>query len=300
MWYLPPYSPHMPTSRFSHQTQAILFMLLAILCFSLMDVCAKILTQQTGLAQTLWARYSGQCLIVLALVGRRKGVWNATFPKLQFARSVMLLAATGFFFSGITAVGLAPATALMNVNPILVALGGALFLGEKLGPQRMIGILVSLIGALIIIRLGAQTFAVTNLLALAAAIFYAGYALATRHVGQREDIWTSLLYTGLVGGILTSLALPFFWITLTWSSALLMLVIGCVGTTGQLFLIRAFSKAEAGSIAPFSYVSLIYATIWGAIFFGTYPDFWTILGALTIASSGIFVWYRESLRTKQS
>lgn len=290
----------MPLTSLSKQTQAILLMLLAILCFSLMDVCAKVLTQQTGLAQTLWARYSGQCIIVIALVSRRQGVWKPTFPKLQVARSVMLLAATGFFFSGISFVGLAPSTALMNVNPVLVTLGGALLLREGLGPQRIIGIALSLIGAMIIIRPGAQAFTPSILLPLAAAICYAGYALATRFVGQREDIWTSLLYTGLVGGVLTTIALPFFWIPLEFEDLGLMILIGCIGTTGQLFLIRAFSKAEAGSIAPFAYASLIYATVWGALFFDTYPDIWTIAGSAVIALSGIFVWYRETLRTRQN
>ena len=286
----------MAVTRIPRQTQAILLMLGAILCFSLMDVCAKILTQNTGLAQTLWARYSGQCLIVLILIGHRKDMWKAQFPVLQIGRSVMLLAATGFFFAGIAAVGLASATALMNVNPVLITLGGALLLREKLGPQRILGILLSLAGAMIIIRPGAQAFTPAILLPLAAALCYAGYSLATRFVGQRESVWTSLLYTGLVGGLLTSLALPFLWQPLTLNDIGFMIAIGAIGTLGQLALIQAFSKAEAGAIAPFAYASLIYATFWGMLFFGTYPDGWTILGSLVIALSGIFVWHRESRR----
>ena len=285
-------------NRIPRQTQAILLMLFAILCFSLMDVCAKILTQRTGLAQTLWARYSGQCLIVIALVGMRKEVWKAQFPVLQFGRSVMLLAATGFFFSGIAAVGLATSTALMNVNPVLITLGGALLLREKLGPWRILGILASLAGAIVIIRPGTQVFSPAILLPLGAALCYSGYSLATRFVGQRESVWTSLLYTGLVGGVLTSLALPFFWRPLAQLDLAIMAGIGVIGTLGQLSLIQAFSRAEAGAIAPFAYASLIYAAIWGMLFFGTYPDLWTIIGAVIIATSGIFVWYRESLKAK--
>ena len=286
--------------RIPRQTQAILLMLFAILCFSLMDVCAKILTQQTGLAQTLWARYSGQGMIVIALVGFRKDVWKAQFPALQFGRSIMLLAATGFFFSGIAAVGLATSTALMNVNPVLITLGGALLLREKLGPRRILGILASLAGAMVIIRPGAQAFSPAILLPLGAALCYSGYSLATRFVGQRESVWTSLLYTGLVGGVLTSLALPFFWQPLEMADVAIMVCIGIIGTLGQLALIQAFSRAEAGAIAPFAYASLIYAAVWGMLFFGTYPDFWTIVGAVIIAASGIFVWYRESLKARQS
>lgn len=293
-----PYSRYMALSRIPRQTQAILLMLGAILCFSLMDVLAKVLTQNTGLGQTLWARYAGQCLIVLMLIGHRKDVWKAQFPLLQIGRSVMLLAATGFFFSGIAAVGLASATALMNVNPVLITLGGALLLRERLGPWRAVGIVSSLAGAIIIIRPGAQVFTPAILLPLGGAICYAGYSLATRFVGQRESVWTSLLYTGLVGGLLTTVALPFLWQPLSPGDFAMMIGIGAVGTLGQLALIQAFSKAEAGAIAPFAYASLIFASVWGMLFFGTYPDGWTIAGSLIIALSGIFVWHRETRRNK--
>lgn len=280
--------------RLSNYSQAVLLMLSGIFCFSLMDASAKHLAGSVGIMMTLWARYAGQSIVVLALVSRRKGVWRAQHPYLQVLRSVLLLSATGFFFSGIHALGITKATALMMLNPVLITLGGALLLRELLGPQRIIGILVSLAGALIIIRPGFQDFSLEMIYPLIAAICYAGYSLATRFVGRNEDVWTSLLYTGLVGGVLTSIALPFFWVTPTAKDILIMVAIASVGTTGQLAIIRSFSKAEAGSVAPFAYAGLVYAAILSVIIYNDYPDIWTIMGSIVIGLAGIYVWHREN------
>ena len=293
------YSGSMPISRLSTYSQAVVLMLTGIFCFALMDAGAKFLTGSIGLLMALWARYAGQSVIVLMLVARRKNVWKARHPYLQVARSVLLLSATGFFFSSIHALGIPMATALMELNPVLITLGGAFFLRELLGPQRIIGIAVSLVGALIIIRPGFQTFQIEMLYPLIAATCYAAYSLATRFVGKNEDVWTSLLYTGMVGGILTTLALPFFWVTPSVDAIAVMIGIACVGTTGQLFIIRSFSKAEAGAVAPFAYAGLVYAAVLSILFYGEYPDEWTILGSLVIALAGIYVWHREN-KAKQN
>jgi drug/metabolite transporter (DMT)-like permease len=72
-----------------------------------------------------------------------------------------------------------------------------------------------------------------------------------------------------------------------------MCVMGVVGTIGQWFLIRAFTVAEAGAIAPFSYIGLVFALIIGLAFWGEWPDAMTLFGASIIVCAGVYVWYRE-------
>lgn len=76
----------------------------------------------------------------------------------------------------------------------------------------------------------------------------------------------------------------------------LMGLITIFGTCSQLLLIRALSQGEASMLAPFAYTGLIFATIWSIVFFNEYPDMWTIIGALVIASAGTYVWHRETFR----
>ncbi|MCP6198955.1 EamA family transporter, partial [Klebsiella pneumoniae] len=79
-------------------------------------------------------------------------------PLLQVGRGLTQLASIGLFFTALPFIGLAEATAIMDINPVLITLGAALFLGERIGPRRVAGITVALVGAMIVIRPGAGVF----------------------------------------------------------------------------------------------------------------------------------------------
>lgn len=198
------------------------------------------------------------------------------------------------FFLSISKIGLAQATAIMDINPVLITLGAFLFLGEKIGPRRIFGVFASLIGAMIIIRPGSEVFTVYAVLPLFAAICYSAYNLTTRFVGKNENPWTSLLYTALCGATVFTAIVPFYWQPVSMFSGVLILLLAICGTALHLFLIRALAIGEASMLAPFVYVGLIFVTLWGILFFEEYPDQWTILGAFIIAVSGVYVWYRDT------
>jgi len=279
----------------SPAAQGILLMIAAIFMFSVMDVAAKAIAARADTVMALWARYAGQTLIVAALVLPRLHIVARTrYPGLQALRSFLLLAASTMMFFGIATMGLTEVTAIMAMNPVLITLGAAVLLREGLGLRRVLGIGAALIGALIIIRPGTEVFSLNALLPLGAAVSFAGYALTTRFVGRDEDPWTSLLYTGLLGAIVLSVAVPFFWVPPDATTVLLLIAIGAVGGLGQLLLIRALSVAQAGIVAPFSYSGILFATIWGMLLFGEYPDALTLLGALVIVGAGLYVWQRET------
>jgi drug/metabolite transporter (DMT)-like permease len=279
----------------TEQNRAILLMIAAIFCFSVMDATVKALAPNVGVLPALWARYAGQMLLVFLLVlPRLKTVVRTKYPKLQFLRSLLLMSATACFFTGLSLIPLSDAAALMSTNPVLITLGAAVFLGERLGVRRIAGIVAAMIGALIIIRPGSDVFSAAALFPLGAAVCYSAYALLTRRVGADEDVWTSLFYTGFVGTVLLSLLVPFQWQTPSATDVALMLTVAIAGTTGQLALIQAFTKGEAAMLAPYSYTGLAFAAFWGVVFFSEIPDFWTIIGSLVIAAAGVYVWHRET------
>ncbi|WP_204114679.1 DMT family transporter [Shimia biformata] len=276
-------------------SRAILLMIGAVLCFSLMDAAVKALAPRIGVLPTLWTRYAGQMLVVMILVSPRfRSVLKTRYVWLQLLRSVFLFCATGSFFIAISRVGLAEVTAVMNVNPVLITLGAGLILGERLGPRRIAGIAVAMIGALIVIRPGATAFSPDALFALLGACFYSAYSLTTRYVGKNEDVWTSMIYTSAFGTVILTAALPAYWQTPDMPALGLMALVTVFGTTAQLLLIRALSAGEASMLAPFAYCGLIFATVWGLVFFAEIPDALTISGALVIAGAGLYVWHRET------
>lgn len=285
-------------TRLSAQSQGILFMIGSVSFFSLMDAVAKILGARLDLSQILWARYGGQLLLVLLLFGPRlPQLLRTDHMGLQIFRALMQLGAAGCFFTALRSIGLTEATAVADLAPILITLGAALILREHVGPRRITGILAALIGALIILRPGSSVFSPASLWPLGTALCLAGYALATRHIGQKESSLTALLYSGLICTAIAGLALPFRWVAPSSTEITLMLAIGGIGTLGQLLLIRAYATAEASAVAPFSYAGLLTATLWGFLIFGELPDLWTILGALVITLAGLYVWHRERHRT---
>lgn len=280
-------------------SRAILYMLLAVLIFSIMDMIAKWMAQYYSPVQIAWTRYTGHAVVVLLILRQR------FFPLMRtqmlgthLMRSGFQVAATFCMFAALGYIGLAEASAIAGTNPVLITLGAALFLGERLGPRRLAGVMAALIGALIIIRPGMGVFSYAALLPLGTAIFYSGYALVTRKLGAREPAWTSLIYTGLVGGVALSLLLPAHWVPVQSAHILPFALIGLLGATAQLCLIRAFSMAEASTIAPFTYVGLIFATFWGFLFFNEVPDLLTGFGALVIVLAGLYVWHRETTIAK--
>ena len=276
------------------KTLPILLMIGAVFCFASMDATAKYLMKEIGPAQTIWARYTVQALLVTVLILPKISIYGKTkYPKLQFVRSVALMMATTLFFFAFSRLGLAEASAIFNISPVLITLGAFLFLREQIGPRRVIGILVSLLGALIIIRPGSGVFTIYAILPLGAAIFYSAYSLATRFVGADESPWTSLFYSAIFGAICYSIYIVFHWNPMSNNALLLTIIIGLFGTAGHICLIKALTLGEASLVAPFIYTNLLFTTIWGVVLFGNFPDFWTIAGALIIVVAGIYVWARD-------
>ena len=276
------------------KTLPILLMIGAVFCFASMDATAKYLMKEIGPAQTIWARYTVQAILVTVLILPKINIYGRTkYPKLQFLRSVALMMATTLFFFAFSRLGLAEASAIFNISPVLITLGAFLFLREQIGPRRVIGILVSLLGALIIIRPGSGVFTIYAILPLGAAIFYSTYSLATRFVGTDESPWTSLFYSAIFGALCYSIYIVFHWNPMSNNALLLTIVIGLFGTAGHVCLIRALTLGEASLVAPFIYTNLLFTTIWGFVLFGNFPDFWAIAGALIIVAAGIYVWARD-------
>ena len=270
-------------------------MLLAIFSFSCMEIFVKFLSGQVNTLQILWFRYIVQMVVTLLIcLPRLRQVLNTQYPGLQALRSVLVMIATAGFFFGYQKNSLVETNAIAQMAPIFITMGAALFLGEVFGAKRGIALALGMIGALIVLRPGTPDFSPWLLLPLAGTIGYSIYALVTRYVGRSESVWTSAIYAGLLSTVILTCILPFVWVTPTWTHLAMMLAVGSFGTLAQLCLTRAFALAEASTLAPVSYVALIFASIWDLTIFGVIPETHTYVGALVIMASGLYVWWRET------
>jgi drug/metabolite transporter (DMT)-like permease len=279
------------------EARGALLLVAAVATFASMDAVAKGLMQRHHPFQVIWARYMGQALIVALIVSPRILTLARTRRlRLQLVRSAMLFGATLCGFTAFSVMPLGEATAIFNVAPLAITAMAALILREHVGPRRWGGVVAGFVGAMIIIRPGAEAFQPAALLPLIGAVFFAGYSIATRFLGRDESHMTTLLYTAALGAGLASLFVPLVWTAPAPSDAALMALMGGMGAVGQFLLILAFNAAPASAIAPFTYAGLLFAALWGRVFFGDSPDVWTAAGAALIVGSGVYVWRRERLR----
>lgn len=269
-------------------------MLTTTLFFVLIDTCGKHLMEQMSLAQVVWARFFFHFLAVIILLGPKlHRVWRTERPILQIFRSGLLLITTFLFFAGIRELPLAMASSIMFLSPILVTALSVPVLNEKLGPRRTIGVFVGLIGALIIVRPGLGEVPLAALYFVAAAVTNAFYQLTTRMLRETDDAFTTLFYTALVGTVLASIAAPTDWLAPTSVDWVVMTLMGVCGALGHFTLIQAFRSAPPSALMPFAYSGLVWATLFGFLFFANLPDGYTVLGAAIIAGSGFYIFRRE-------
>lgn len=279
------------------ESRGILAVMLAFLSFAAMDSVAKHLMGELHPVQVVWARYASQAaFIVVILAPRLRLMARTQNPGLQLVRSGLLFTATLLFFTALSLMKFAEAAALMQTAPLFITALAAPVLGEMVGIRRWVGVGVGLVGALIIIRPGLEVFQPAGLLPLGAAVCLALYQITTRMLSANDRIWTTMLYTAGVGTLIATLAVPFFWTAPTPVQAGLMGLMGVIAGAGHLSLVYGFGQAQASALAPFNYTSLIWATLFGYLFFAELPDAATVAGAALVVAAGIYVWQRERAR----
>lgn len=266
-------------------------MLFAVLSFVLLDGSAKYLSAELSTPQLVWARYSFSLFLMAAFLpwlGWRRLVLTKR-PVAQIGRGMLLVCATASIFTGMRFLPMAEAYAISFVSPAIVAALAIPILGERVSAARWLAIGAGFVGVLVVIRPGAGAISWAAVFPLAMATFYGLYQIMTRVLGPVDSPLTTLFYTMLVGAIVSSLVVPFFWQIPTPGALAIMVWMGFIGLIGQLALIRAFAHAPASLLAPFAYTQIVWATIVGYLVFGDIPDVATAIGSIIVIASGLLL-----------
>ena len=275
--------------------KAIIFSLLGWMFLPVMDGFAKYLSDDLPILQITWARYFFTVAFVFPIMFffyKKQLVWSDK-PRLQIFRGLILLSANICFFYAISIISLAKALTLAFIAPLIVTAFSPILLGEKVGFRRWTAVAVGFIGSLIVIRPGFLEFNLASMAALATGFFYGFYLIITRKLSTSDNPLLTLLITGMVGALLVSLIIPFYWVKPTLNQWSLMAGIGVFACIGHLFLILSLKYADASKLAPLGYTEIIPNVIIGYYFFNELPDNWTYLGLFIIVLSGLYISRRE-------
>lgn len=226
-------------------------------------------------------------------------------PKLTQPNLPMHLGRSLFGWGGVTLmfaaaaqIPLSDATAISFLNPVFAMLLAIPLLGERVGPWRWAAAGIALVGALVLLRSGPDSFQLAALLALGAALMMGAEMIFIKRLTRREAPFQILIFNNAIGLTIATLAVLWVWVPPTPQQWLALATIGCVMAAGQVCFLQAMRSADASFVLPFSYATLIWATLFDGAVFGVIPDAVSVAGAsIILAGAGLLAW-REAVRRR--
>jgi len=200
------------------------------------------------------------------------------------------------WFTALSLIPLADATALALTGPLFVTLGAILTFSERVGFWRWAALIVGAIGALMVIRPGFEAVNLGALLTIAATATAAVSKLCAKSLTKTEDPATIAAYVQFLMTPITLVAALFYWQWPTVEQLIGLIAIGTLGSLAHLFTAKAYAIADLSFAEPITFTRMIWATLFGYIVFSEVPDVWTWVGAFTIVSATSIISYRERVQ----
>lgn len=278
-----------PARNTSHAPTGIALLVAAVACFAVLDTTTKVISNSVPLLMALWFRYAFQAVATTLAVLPTRGlsVLRTAHPKFQLLRGLLLLFTSLFAFFSLRHMPVGEFTAIVMITPLVITLLASLTLGERVSWLRWTLVVGGFAGTIIIIRPDGGDFNWAMLLPLGLVICNAWFQILTSRLARTEDPLTMHFYTGWVGTLAASLALPFVWASLdSWTLWASLCLMGLMGTVGHFMMILAYGRAPVSTLTPFIYAQIGFAMLGGWIAFSHVPDRWSMLGMAMIAICG--------------
>ena len=208
-------------------------------------------------------------------------------PRYQLLRGSLLLASSTLAFFSLRYMPLAEFTSIVLIAPLVVTLLAATTLKEEVSPLRWALVAGGFAGTLVILRPGGTVFSWAILLPLGLVLTNAWFQVLTSRLARTENPLTMHFYTGWVGTLIATIALPFVWTALPgWHWWALLCLMGFMGTVGHFLLILAYQRAPASTLTPYLYAQIAFAMLGGWLMFSQVPDATSLFGMALIAVCG--------------
>jgi drug/metabolite transporter (DMT)-like permease len=283
---------------------AIALKVVAIGLFTALSALIKAVSDTVPAGEAVFFRsfFAIPVIVVwLAIRGDLKHGLKTQSPMNHVWRGLVGTSAMAMTFMGLGMLPLPEVTAIGYATPIFTLILAALFLGERIRLVRITAVGIGLLGVLIMIypRLTgsadmSSTAFIGVLLVLAATIARGFVQIHIRRMVMTENTAAIVFYFSITASVLSLLTLPFGWVVPDLRELTLLVGAGLVGGVAQILVTSSYRFAPASMLAPYDYVSMLFAIAIGYIWFAELPTAVMLAGATLVILGNILVIWRES------
>lgn len=286
---------------------AILIKLLSVLLFAMMSVLVRWLGDRVPLGQVVFFRSAAAMLPIAAIYAWRGELMSAVRTDRPFGhigRGMISVAGMFLNFAALARLPLADANALSFAAPLITVALAWLILKEEVRIYRWTAVAIGFVGVLVMLwpylDIGHMTASVSAsvgaVCALSAAFTNAGSVIQTRRLTASETTASIVFYFSFICMLFGAVTLPFAWHTPSLPELAALIGVGIIGGLSHIFLTESYRYASASTVAPFDYVAMLWAFVFGYAFFDEIPSLYVFAGSAIVAASGLFVIWRERQR----
>lgn len=290
----------MTTATQTNVTRGIFLMLSAITVFTLMSAFIKAAGRVPAGEAMFFRAIMAMPIVLIWLVthgGIAAGI-KTTSVRNHAVRGIVGSCAMGLGFAGLKYLPLPEVTAIRFVTPILMVVLAALILGERFRFVRIAAVMLGFVGVIIIVapRLSVglgSTEALGVLLTLGSACLAAFAQVFVKGMAGKESTTAIVFWFSATSTLLSLVTIPFGWVWPNGYELTLLIGAGIVGGLGQVLLTSSYRFAEAGVLAPFTYVSILWSVLIGYVWFSEVPTLGMLVGAALVICAGVIIVLRE-------
>jgi drug/metabolite transporter (DMT)-like permease len=276
--------------------KGLLYMIGGVFFLSVMDASAKWLTTGYSVSELMFLGRLPAPLFAMALAMANGGLVTLKTRKVKWhlARALSGIATMATFFYALKLLPLADTIAISFVAPLFMCALSVPLLKEKVGPRRWAAILLGFAGVIVIVQPGGAGLGLGAVLALTAAFTYAISINLSRKISTTETSYSMLFWFSVFLLIGSGTVVPFQWVTPHGSDIAVFCIMAVGGTLGQFLLTQAYRYGEISFLAPLEYTALIWAVLFGFLFWNQFPNAVVLTGSLIIVASNIYIVHRET------
>ncbi|MCS6891930.1 MAG: DMT family transporter [Rhodovarius sp.] len=287
-----------PLTRMPRPLQGILYAIAAGVLLTLLNALLRLAAERLDVHQVQCLRYAFGLVVMLpAMLRAGIGAYRTAALGLQLWRGVLHTAGLALWFSALPFVPLSDVAAIGFTTPLFIMLGAVLFLREAADARRFAAVGWGFLGVAVVALPAFQGGGGWHmLLLLASAPLFAGSFLLAKVLTRRDSPAVIVAWQAATVALFSlPLALP-GWVAPSAFEWLLLLGCGMIGSLGHLCLTRAYQLADISAAQPFKFLELVWASLWGFLFFAQVPGIWTFLGGAIIFAATTWIARAEATR----